>query len=155
MTDDQKEQKALLCVRSLANIAKDLNELNMETLANMCLFIANGVLQVYRKPEMPIGQVHGNAPHDTNIKNEILNVVQQVRAGFAQTEKKSDFIPEGGHGFLKGLNEKCCEAEAEKTAEDTGKLRTSIAYNISDEKADLDGICIKQDRKENVDEQTT
>ena len=103
MTNEEKEQKALLCVRSLSNISKDLKELDQDILSEMCLFIANGILQVHRKPEIPIGQVHGNAPHDTNIKNEILNVVKQVKSGFAQPtlqpyegtqpEDKNDFVP--------------------------------------------------------------
>ncbi len=94
MTDEEKEQKAILCVRSLSNISKDLKELDQLILSDMCLFIANNLLQVYRKPEMPIGQVHGNAPHNTDIKNEILNVVKEVKAGFTQKKIIIDDIKE-------------------------------------------------------------
>ena len=104
MTNEEKEQKAILCIRSLSNISKDLRVLDLEIFSNLCLFIANGLLQIYRKPEMPVGQVHGNTPHNTDIKNEILSVVKEVKAGFTQKEPKSNLVPEGGH-LLKNLRE--------------------------------------------------
>jgi hypothetical protein len=76
-TEDEKV--ALLCIRSLVNISKDLKRIEQPVLSRLANFIAAGLLDIYR-PVVPEAQFHGGqTPHKSNIKDEIKAAIAQIR----------------------------------------------------------------------------
>ena len=80
MEISENERKALLCVRSLFNISKDLESMDEETFAKLAGFIASGLAHKYIK-ELPEAQTHGKSlHHDSNIRDEIARAVAEVKS---------------------------------------------------------------------------
>ena len=78
-TTEENEKSALLCIRSLVNISKDLKRIEQPVFSRLANFIAAGLLDIYR-PVVPDAQFHGGqTPHKSNIKDEIKAAIEQIR----------------------------------------------------------------------------
>ena len=78
--DEHNEQIALVCTKSLINIAKDLESINMPVMSGLCLFIAK-TLSDRGDPQAKAVHTHetgGQRVHET-VKAEIQEAIRQVK----------------------------------------------------------------------------